>query len=75
MKKRSLKRFRLQVFDKYVKERAEEERKERKQRAKEAKENFQTLLEEAELSGKYGCFIMSSQSFISGLIVSCYLLV
>lgn len=42
----------FQVFDKYVKERAEEERKERKQRAKEAKDNFQKLLEEAELTGR-----------------------
>merc|ERR1712141_732208 len=36
---------RKQVFEKYVKERADDERKERKAKAKEAKENFRELLE------------------------------
>merc|ERR1712200_89375 len=36
---------RKQVFDKYVRERADEERKERKAKAKEAKENLRELLE------------------------------
>jgi hypothetical protein len=41
-----------QVFDKYVKERADEERKEKKAKAKEIKDNFKTLCEEARVSSK-----------------------
>ena len=36
----------IKVFEKYVKERADEERKERKQKAKEIKDKFRELLEE-----------------------------
>merc|ERR1711990_335577 len=43
---------RKQVFEKYVKERADDERKERKAKAKEAKENFRELLEAADLHSK-----------------------
>lgn len=43
---------RKQVFEKYVKERADEERKERKQKAKEVKDKFRELLEESELNSK-----------------------
>merc|ERR1712002_752543 len=43
---------RKQVFDKYVKERAEEERKERKAKAKEIKEKFKELMEDADLTSK-----------------------
>jgi len=43
---------RKQVFEKYVKERADEERKERKQKAKEIKDKFRELLEESELDSK-----------------------
>jgi len=40
------------VVEKYVKERAEEERKEKKAKAREIKENFKELLEEADLNVK-----------------------
>ncbi|XP_017887706.1 transcription elongation regulator 1 isoform X4 [Ceratina calcarata] len=43
---------RKQVFEKYVKERAEEERREKRNKMKERKEQFQKLLEEAGLHGK-----------------------
>ncbi|XP_046625933.1 transcription elongation regulator 1 isoform X1 [Neodiprion virginianus] len=43
---------RKQVFEKYVKERAEEERREKRNKMKERKEQFQKLLEEATLHGK-----------------------
>merc|ERR1712173_452654 len=43
---------RKQVFEKYVKERADDERKERKAKAKEAKENLRELLEAADLNSK-----------------------
>lgn len=41
------------MFEKYVKERAEEERREKRNKMKERKEQFQKLLEEAGLHGKY----------------------
>lgn len=41
------------MFEKYVKERAEEERREKRNKMKERKEQFQKLLEEANLHGKY----------------------
>ena len=43
---------RKQVFDKYVRERADEERREKKNRLKEAKDNFIALLTEAKLSAR-----------------------
>ncbi|XP_011260944.1 transcription elongation regulator 1 isoform X2 [Camponotus floridanus] len=43
---------RKQVFEKYVKERAEEERREKRNKMKERKDQFQKLLEEAGLHGK-----------------------
>ena len=43
---------RKQVFDKYVRERADEERREKKNRLKEAKDNFMALLSEAKLSAR-----------------------
>ena len=43
---------RKQVFDKYVRERADEERREKKNRLKEAKDNFNALLSEARLSAR-----------------------
>lgn len=45
-------RERKQVFEKYVKERAEEERREKRNKLKERKEDFRKLLEEAGLNGK-----------------------
>lgn len=42
----------MQVFDQYVKDRAEVERAERKKKSKEAKEGFKSLLSEANLHGK-----------------------
>ena len=46
-------RERKQVFEQYVKERAEEERREKNRRIKEKKESFRQLLEESKLHGKY----------------------
>jgi transcription elongation regulator 1 len=43
---------RKQAFDKYVRERAEEERREKKNRMKECKDAFMALLEEAKLSAR-----------------------
>ena len=43
---------RKQVFEAYVKERAEEERREKRNKLKERKEQFKQLLEEAKLHGK-----------------------
>ncbi|CAM1317070.1 TCERG1 (predicted), partial [Pycnogonum litorale] len=43
---------RKQVFEKYVKERAEEERQEKKNRMREKREEFRKLLEESNLNGK-----------------------
>ncbi|GFT76535.1 transcription elongation regulator 1 [Nephila pilipes] len=45
-------RERKQVFEKYVKERADEERNEKRKRMKEHKEHFKKLLEEAALTTK-----------------------
>ena len=45
-------RERKQVFDKYVKERAEEERREKRNKMRETKEEFRKLLADADLSGK-----------------------
>lgn len=50
---------RKQVFEKYVKERAEEERREKRNKMKERKEQFQKLLEEAGLHGKYVWMILT----------------
>merc|ERR1712141_95268 len=43
---------RKQVFEKYVRERADEERREKKNRLREAKDNFLVLLKESNLSAK-----------------------
>ena len=43
---------RKHVFEKYVKERAEEERREKRQRLRQHKEDFRKLLEEAGLGSK-----------------------
>ncbi|XP_059485677.1 transcription elongation regulator 1 [Neocloeon triangulifer] len=43
---------RKQVFEKYVKERAEEERREKRMKMRERKDDFLKLMEEAKLSGK-----------------------
>ncbi|KAF4522361.1 hypothetical protein B566_EDAN012218 [Ephemera danica] len=43
---------RKQVFEKYVKERAEEERREKRNKMRERKEDFRRLMEEAVLHGK-----------------------
>ncbi|XP_072390987.1 transcription elongation regulator 1 [Diabrotica undecimpunctata] len=43
---------RKQVFEKYVKERAEEERREKRNKLREKKESFRKLLSESNLSGK-----------------------
>lgn len=43
---------RKQVFEKYVKERAEEERREKRNKMRERKDEFRRLMEEAGLHGK-----------------------
>lgn len=43
---------RKQVFEQYMKERAEEERKEKKSKMKERKEGFKKLMEESKLTSK-----------------------
>ena len=44
--------FLLQVFEKYVKERAEEERRERRNKLKTIRDGYQSLLEESGLTIK-----------------------
>lgn len=44
---------RKQVFEKYVKERAEEERREKRNKLREKKEAYRRLLQESHLHGKY----------------------
>ena len=48
---------RKQVFEQYVKERAEEERREKHRKLKEKRESFRTLMEEAKLHGKYVIYV------------------
>ena len=50
---------RKQVFEQYVKERAEEERREKRNRLREKKDQFRGLMDEAKMHGKYvqQCFI------------------
>ena len=43
---------RKQVFEQYVKERAEEERREKRNKLREKKDHFKQLMEEAQLHGK-----------------------
>ena len=43
---------RKQVFEHYVKERAEEERREKRNKLKEKKDQYRMLMEEAKLHGK-----------------------
>merc|ERR1712226_131800 len=45
---------RKQVFDRYVRDRAEEERREKRNRMKEKKDAFKKILEEAKLPSKSG---------------------
>lgn len=50
---------RKQVFEQYVKERAEEERREKRNKLKEKKELFRQLLEEAHVTSKYDLFSLT----------------
>lgn len=43
---------RKQVFEKYVKDRAEEERKEKRNKMRQKRDDFRKLMEEAKLHGK-----------------------
>lgn len=45
-------RERKQVFEKYVKERAEEERREKRNKMRQKREEFRSLMEAANLHGK-----------------------
>lgn len=46
-------RERKQVFEKYVKERAEEERREKRNKMRQKRDDFRNLMESANLHGKY----------------------
>lgn len=46
-------RERKQVFEKYVKERAEEERREKRNKMRQKRDDFRSLMESANLHGKY----------------------
>lgn len=56
---------RKQVFEQYVKERAEEERREKRNKLKEKKDLFRQLLEEAKLSSKWVDFVSAVSSSLS----------
>lgn len=45
---------RKQIFEQFVKERADEERREKKNKLREKKDKYIQLLEEAKLNSKYG---------------------
>ena len=45
-------RERKQIFEKYVKDRAEEERREKRNKIKQKKDDFRDLMEQAHLHGK-----------------------
>lgn len=45
-------RERKQVFERYVKERAEEERREKRNKMRQKREDFRTLMENCSLHGK-----------------------
>ena len=49
-------RERKQVFDRYVKDRAEEERKEKRNKIKLRRDAFRKLIQEANVTGKYVFF-------------------
>ena len=59
---------RKQVFEQYVKERAEEERREKRNKLKERKEQFRQLLEEAHLTSKYDLFSLTALCICSVVI-------
>lgn len=46
-------RERKQVFEKYVKERAEEERREKRNKMRQKRDDFRSLMETSNLHGKY----------------------
>lgn len=59
---------RKQVFEKYVKDRAEEERKEKRNKMRQKRDDFRKLLEECKLHGKYVIItflINNNQEFFS----------
>jgi len=61
---------RKQVFEQYVKERAEEERREKRNKLKEKKEQFRQLLEEAHLTSKYdGDFFLPTLHLLQLLLI------
>ena len=55
---------RKQVFEQYVKERADEERREKRNKMKERKEQYRQLLESAKLHGK-SVQLLSFSSFLT----------
>jgi len=66
---------RKQVFDQYVKERADEERKEKVRKLRQRKDDFRQLLIEAKLRGRYGRVVVCNivkHSEGANLCQSCY---
>jgi len=62
---------RKQVFEQYVKERAEEERREKRNKLKEKKEQFRQLLEEAHLTSKLVHFCCYSTALFTDAYAVC----
>lgn len=61
----------FQVFDQYVKTRAEEERKEKKNKLMQAKDEFRRMMEDAKLTPRYVHIIKNSKVFKN---ISCFFL-
>lgn len=59
---------RKQMFEQYVKERAEKERWEKKNKLKEKKDQFRQLLEEARLHGRFALRLYCHHFLFIGLI-------
>lgn len=53
----------FQVFDQYVKTRAEEERKEKKNKLMQAKDEFRRMMEDAKLTPRYAHTIKNGKVF------------
>lgn len=53
----------FQVFDQYVKTRAEEERKEKKNKLMQAKDEFRRMMEDAKLTPRYVHIIKNGKVF------------
>ena len=61
---------RKHVFDLFLRTRAEDERREKKERVNKSKQDFQALLEDADLTPKYVCVCQDIQKFFCLFTVS-----